>query len=435
MSSIQLMPHQLDVLNQTEKYNRVAYYLDMGLGKTFVGSEKLDYIGNNTNLVVCQKSKVRDWVEHFQTYYDDYTVYDLTVKGQIGKFLEDQTKKVGIVNYDIIFRRKSLQDLTGTLMLDESSYIKNEQAKRSKGILSMKPDAVILLSGTPTGGKYEELWSQCHLLGWNISKDTFLNTYTKYKFENVAGFKRREIYGYKNVDRLKRKLHDHGAVFMKTDEVISLPEQNFNIVKVPKREDYDLFYKTGYVMMHDQGPLVKIYEGCNEIEYERQTELIGDTKLTRLLYSRQLCGHYNKDKLKAFEDLVNSTNDRLVVFYNFTAELDAMLEIIDRPYSVINGATKNLASYEACDNSITFVQYQSGAMGLNLQKANKIIYFTLPLSSELYEQSKKRIHRVGQNKPCFYYLLLCPGTVEMDIKRTLDQRRDYTDELFIPEGL
>ncbi len=116
-------------------------------------------------------------------------------------------------------------------------------------------------------------------------------------------------------------------------------------------------------------------------------------------------------------------------------ELDAMLEIIDRPYSVINGATKNLASYGACDNSITFVQYQSGAMGLNLQKANKIIYFTLPLSSELYEQSKKRIHRVGQNKPCFYYLLLCPGTVEIDIKRTLDMRRDYTDELFIPEGL
>lgn len=30
MSKITLMPHQVDVLTATEKYNRVAYYLDMG---------------------------------------------------------------------------------------------------------------------------------------------------------------------------------------------------------------------------------------------------------------------------------------------------------------------------------------------------------------------------------------------------------------------
>ena len=38
----------------------------------------------------------------------------------------------------------------------------------------------------------------------------------------------------------------------------------------------------------------------------------------------------------------------------------------------------------------------AGAVGLNLQKSNKIIYFSLPLSSELFEQSKKRTHRIGQ---------------------------------------
>ncbi len=69
-------------------------------------------------------------------------------------------------------------------------------------------------------------------------------------------------------------------------------------------------------------------------------------------------------------------------------------------------------------------------MGLNLQKANKIIYFSLTDRSELFEQSKKRIHRIGQEKRCFYYLMLCPGTVEEDILHTLELRRDYTDELF-----
>jgi len=79
---------------------------------------------------------------------------------------------------------------------------------------------------------------------------------------------------------------------------------------------------------------------------------------------------------------------------------------------------------------VTFIQYQSGAMGGNFQKANKIIYFSLPESWELWEQSQKRIHRIGQEKPCFYYLLICPGTVEENILTTLNMRKDYNDELF-----
>ena len=70
-------------------------------------------------------------------------------------------------------------------------------------------------------------------------------------------------------------------------------------------------------------------------------------------------------------------------------------------------------------------------MGLNLQKANKIIYFTLTDKSELFEQSKKRIHRIGQESPCFYYILMCKGSVEEVILKTLEMRKDFTDELFI----
>jgi SNF2 family DNA or RNA helicase len=59
--------------------------------------------------------------------------------------------------------------------------------------------------------------------------------------------------------------------------------------------------------------------------------------------------------------------------------------------------------YDEYNNTVTLIQYQAGSMGLNLQKANKIVYFTPTLSSELFEQSKKRIHRIGQDQTCFYY--------------------------------
>ena len=75
---IQLFPHQQKALDLTATHNRCAYYLDMGLGKTFVGSEKLMGLETRINLVVCQCSKVQDWVEHFQDHYTRNCVVDLT---------------------------------------------------------------------------------------------------------------------------------------------------------------------------------------------------------------------------------------------------------------------------------------------------------------------------------------------------------------------
>ena len=66
---IQLYEHQKRALEQTAGRNRCAYYLDMGLGKTFVGSEKMMQLDARINLLVCQKSKVQDWVEHFRKHY------------------------------------------------------------------------------------------------------------------------------------------------------------------------------------------------------------------------------------------------------------------------------------------------------------------------------------------------------------------------------
>ena len=51
---ITLFQHQQQALDQTEGHNRCAYYLDMGLGKTFVGSEKMKELNTRINLVVCQ---------------------------------------------------------------------------------------------------------------------------------------------------------------------------------------------------------------------------------------------------------------------------------------------------------------------------------------------------------------------------------------------
>lgn len=417
----QLYDFQKQALQRTEQHKRCAYYLDMGLGKTFVGSEKLISFGTSLNLLICQKSKIDDWRSHFAEHYRyDISAYDLTKKQQWDDFWNnpmDFKYRLGIVNYELTFRRSQLLQISDicpfSLMLDESSMIQNETAKRSKFALKLKPENVVLLSGTPTGGKYEKLWSQCKLLGWDISKDLFYRQYVEEEWVEEDGFFRRNIVGYKNVDRLKKKLAQHGAVFMTTEDAgIELPEKQIIPVMISPTKQYSTFMRKRIITVDGK-------------------ELVGDTALTRRLYARMLCGQYNKEKLQAFKDLIDSSDDRFVVFYNFTEELNLLKDLVqDRPISIINGEIKDRTAFDQYKNSIIFVQYQAGAMGLNLQAANKIIYFTLPQSSELFDQSHKRIHRIGQKNNCLYYYLLCAGSVEEDILENLKMRKDYTDELF-----
>lgn len=435
-----LYEHQRQALEATADKNRVAYYMDMGLGKTHTGAEKMDQLGAEVNLVICQKSKVDDWIEHFKKVAPySLQVWNLTSKNGFKGFIENKDGLhwhdgycgvVGIINYDLVWRRKQLLQLKDfTLMLDESSLIQNEQSNRSKFILKLHPKNVILLSGTPTSGKYETLWSQMHLLGWNISKEMYYNHYIDYHWDDSQGFPLRIIDGYKNVDRLKRKMRAYGCYFLKTEDVLDLPDQIDQTIKVPVTTEYQIFKKDRILKI----PYSQIEPGHKDGTY---LELIGDTVLTKLLYERQLCGQYNQDKFKAFQDLVESTSDRLIVFYNFNAELEALkgiCEALGRPISLVNGQGRDLLSYENINDSITLIQYQAGAYGLNLQKANRIIYYTPPLSSEMYEQSRKRIHRIGQSKTCFYYYLTCKESIEERIYKILAMRKDYTDELFKKE--
>lgn len=378
----------------------------------------------SVNLVICQKSKIDDWIEHFNTYYDVY-LFNLTEKKGYESFIkvmkyEYDKPLVAIINYELAFRRANLLKLEDfTLMLDESSLIQNEMAKRSKFVLKMKPKNVILLSGTPTGGRYETLWSQLHLLGWNISKDLYWKQYVEVEYIDGQGFPIKVVKGYKNVDRLKQKMQEFGCRFLKTEEVMDLPEQQMLPVYVDVTPQYKTFRKHRYIVLGGK------------------TELVGDTTLTKMLYERQLCGQYNKLKLDALRDLLAGTDDRVIIFYNFNEELYAIEDIcyeLDKPISIVNGSEKDLKLYEESSNSVTLIQYQAGAMGLNLQKANKTVYFTPPLSSELFEQSKKRTHRIGQNSSCFYYMLTCKGSIEEKIYSTLEMRKDYTEALFEKDG-
>lgn len=414
-----LFKYQEEALERVHGKRRCAFYHDMGLGKTFTGAAKLISMGCVINLIVCQKSKVGDWldhlrdVEHVKAY--DLTTSDAAMFRELAVF-NSPFQIFGVVNYDLLFRRDWSYLYDYSLMFDESSLLQNKSSKRTRAAMRLaeKAHSLVLLSGTPTDGKYERLWSQLYMLGWHISERMFWRQYVETETTMSEGFPITKVVGYKNEERLARKMKALGCDFLKTEDVLDLPEQRFVDVWCDRTKAYAKFARDHYVEAYGQ-------------------EFVGDTTFGAMTAERMLAGAYSEEKLRAFEDLVAGTSDRIVVFYNFDVELAMMqgrLAKHERPASVLNGKRHDLKAFRENGDGIVFVQYQAGAMGVNLQEAQYTVYFSPPLASSLFEQSKKRIHRVGQDEPCTYYLLKSKGTIEERIYSTLAMRQDYTEKLF-----
>ena len=407
--------------------DNVAFYWDMGLGKTIVGTKQMLNYHRKLNLILCQKSKIEDWVECVSSQGMQCAIVISKTKEEDVRPILSVNRKTPIAviaNYELAWRRPYLSEiLWGTVMLDESSIIQNDDTKIAKFCMDLSYMNCILLSGTPCSGKYENLWTQAHMLGWDISRSTFDATYVnweKFYVGTAAHWRPCKDNPYKNVERLKAKLREHGADFLKTEEVLELPEQMIIPISCEKNREYEKFRKGRYIQFGDKV----------------QHELVGDSIMAWRIGLRKLCTEFNDSKIAAVSDLLASTNERVVIFYNWNTELRILTTIcseLDKPVSLVNGKEKDLSTYESESSSVTLVQYQAGAMGLNLQKAQRIIYFSLPERSDLFEQSKKRIHRIGQKSTCFYYIPIVRGTIETSIYGCLQQRKDYTDELFKEE--
>lgn len=415
---MELYDFQKEIIKHTDGYEQVAYFLGMGLGKTLLAQThicRMAYKYENV-LVVCQKSKILDWCRHWKEN-TDYTVlnfYDLKPKEL--KDINVMSHTAIVVSYDSVWRRPIFREFAKTahLVLDESSLIQNEGTKRTDFIMKLEPLTITLLSGTPCAGRYENMWTQCQLLGWDITRTQYWNRYVEWHMEKFYSIPRpiRVVDGYKNVEELKKNLRDYGAVFMTTEEAIELPDKIEETTYVPTSDAYKDFRKRWLI----------------EIDGE---ELVGDTPLNKMLGLRKLASYYSGEKKQALSDILEVNPERIVVFYNFKRELEEIRKIVGkRHFCEINGEHHDQSLFDRYDDCVIACQFQASAMGINLQASHILVYFSPTLSADLFMQSQARIHRIGQTKKCNYIYLVCENSIEAEIYETLRRREDYVLKLF-----
>ncbi len=69
-------------------------------------------------------------------------------------------------------------------------------------------------------------------------------------------------------------------------------------------------------------------------------------------------------------------------------------------------------------------------MGIDLYAADTIIFYEPTLSSNILEQAKDRIHRIGQTSKCSYIHFIVKGSIETAIYKALKNYSDFNKKLF-----
>jgi SNF2 family DNA or RNA helicase len=128
-------------------------------------------------------------------------------------------------------------------------------------------------------------------------------------------------------------------------------------------------------------------------------------------------------KIEAMLEIIEFSSEPVIVAYAFQHDLyrieAALSKVKNLKYRRMNG-DKDVLDWNAKKIDVLILHPASAGHGLNLQQGgNVIVWFGLPWSSELYEQTNARVHRQGQKKRSFIHHLVCAGTIDYRIKGAL----------------
>jgi SNF2 family DNA or RNA helicase len=443
---IELFQHQKKAFSIGTTLAKVGLLMEQGTGKTLSSLAIAGYRYKKGEikrlLIVAPKSTLKPWEEEILNYVDfPVEIINLvntkgSKKSQIlSKTTRTESLQIVLISYQSVWR--VFEDLVkwkpGMIIADEMQKIKNGGAKQSKAMHKLGDLTKYKqgLTGTPVTQGPMDIWSEYRYL----DSDVFGRSFSKFRgqYAIMGGFKGYQIVKYQNLDELSEKAHSISYRVRKEDTDIDLPpitnQYLYCEIERQTRKYYREMEKEFKVTLKENGgnahaPIV----------------------LTQLLRLQQLVGGFipteegeivkvDNSKLALLQELVEDlpVDKKLVVFARFLPEIDAMKEMLTkmgRGVVTLTGATKdrggaiNIFTKDPT-TTIMVAQIQTGGVGLNLQVADTIIFYSTNFSYGDYDQAKARIHRIGQkSKSVTYIHLVAENTVDEKIFRALEAKKD-----------
>jgi helicase SWR1 len=197
----------------------------------------------------------------------------------------------------------------------------------------------------------------------------------------------------------------------------------------------------GSLTLTQQGAslLRSTFQGTNDPFYQAQTQLAIAFPDKRLL-------QYDCGKLQLLARLLRqlqSEGHRALIFTQMTRVLDILEEFLNfhgYRYLRLDGATSieqrqlRTNTFNQDDRITVFIlSSRSGGLGLNLTGADTVIFYDLDWNPAMDKQCQDRCHRIGQTREVHIYRLVSEYTIETNILRKSNAKRDL-DDVIIQEG-
>ena len=111
---------------------------------------------------------------------------------------------------------------------------------------------------------------------------------------------------------------------------------------------------------------------------------------------------------------------KLAIFYKFIAEFEAIKEVLD--------VTQDVNEFNTTDKHIA-LQIVSGREGINLSKADCLVYYNIDFSAVSYWQSRDRLTTKDRLTNDVYWIF-AKGGIEKQIYKAVLDKKDYTLNTF-----
>ena len=135
---------------------------------------------------------------------------------------------------------------------------------------------------------------------------------------------------------------------------------------------------------------------------------------------------FSTHKFDRLEELLNENQrDSTMIFYTYKEELAELKRRY--PHAQTLDDDNAVERWNTGQIELLLAHPKSAGHGLNLQhSANKIVFLSLPWSLELYEQAIGRLHRSGQTREVWCYVLMTEKTIDQRIFAALQDKRDFS---------
>ena len=459
---------------KTLNYNGFGGILadDMGLGKTlqviaFLLSEFLERevnvmeneagLGTNTveatarqhekkqrnALIVAPASLVYNWSNEIQRFAPKLMTRMVTgTAAERKKILaEAGNEDVLLTSYDLLKRDISEYEeyKFRCEIIDEAQYIKNANTQAAKAVKKVQADFRLALTGTPVENRLSELWSIFDYL-----MPGFLYSYKKFR-EEV------EVPVVQNSDedamkRLQKMIRPFVLRRLKKEVLTDLPdklEENMFVQLTGEQQKlYDAHVKRMMLMLDKQS------------EEEFKTSKI--TILAELTKLRQICCDpslvfvdYKADSAKVdmclnmIRNAVESGH-KILLFSQFTTMLDHLAKRLEEEkisYYMLTGSTSKekraqmVENFNEDETQVFCISLKAGGTGLNLTAADIVIHFDPWWNLAVQNQATDRAHRIGQKNVVNVYKLIVKDTIEENIMKLQEKKRELADQILEGEGL